>query len=187
MKEINNNSFYKKSIKEHSISAKGVHWYSKSSQYKRFEIISSFLQNKDYTLVDAGCGFCEYYLYLQENNLSKIQYIGYDCYDEMVNISKNRFDNIQVDLKNILYDKLQYADYYVSSGGLSLLSKDNVFLFITNCFKYSKKAFIFNYLKEQNVSNFQMYELIDFCKSLNAKISINDGYLENDYTIVLKK
>ena len=40
-----NTLFYTTSILEHGISAKGVRWKSSYNQYKRFEILTSFITN----------------------------------------------------------------------------------------------------------------------------------------------
>ena len=184
---MTNNKFYQNSISKYGISAKGVHWDSKTTQYKRFDAITSFIANNDNTLIDAGCGFAEYYKYLKINNYKHIKYIGYDCYENFITISKQRFSNINIQHKDILKDDLLSADYYVCSGALNILKKEEVKLFIKNCFSKSKKAFIFNYLKEQNISNYSINEIVNICKVFSPNISIKDDYLDNDFTIYLFK
>ena len=41
-----NKKFYKKSIEKYGISAKGVHWNSSYTQYKRFEVLTKFIKVK---------------------------------------------------------------------------------------------------------------------------------------------
>ena len=64
-----NHIFYKSAISKHGISAQGVHWNSEYNQYKRFEVLTCFVKDeiKESTIVDAGCGFGEYYNYLFDN------------------------------------------------------------------------------------------------------------------------
>jgi hypothetical protein len=85
MAQKDNHKFYKNAIKKHGISAKGVHWNSEFTQYKRFEILTSFIKNeiKDYVIVDAGCGFGEYFNYLFDNELKPKSYIGIDCEEKL--------------------------------------------------------------------------------------------------------
>ena len=45
MAQKDNTEFYKKSIEKYGISAQGVQWNSDYSQYKRFEILTSFIKN----------------------------------------------------------------------------------------------------------------------------------------------
>ena len=62
MAQKDNRKFYEKAIKKHGISAQGVHWNSEFTQYKRFEILTSFIKDiiKQSSIIDAGCGFGEY-------------------------------------------------------------------------------------------------------------------------------
>ena len=73
MAQKDNHTFYKSAIKKHGISAKGVHWNSQFTQYKRFEILTNFIKNEiqNSLIVDAGCGFGEYYNYLFDNQFIK--------------------------------------------------------------------------------------------------------------------
>ena len=66
-----NQRFYEGAIKEYGISALGVHWSSKENQYKRFEIITTLINEKlqSHSFADIGCGFGEYYQYLLQNNI----------------------------------------------------------------------------------------------------------------------
>ena len=66
MAKRDNTKFYETAIKKYGISAQGVQWNSDYSQYKRFEILTSFVEDsmKESSIIDAGCGFGEYYSYL---------------------------------------------------------------------------------------------------------------------------
>ena len=189
MKLPSNNDFYTQSIKEHGISAQGVRWNNKHSQYKRFEAITKRIK-KDIsisTLVDVGCGFGEYFEYLKSNKKLPKKYIGIDCEEDMVNISKKRFQNedfLQID---VLKEDLPFADYFICSGALSILEYNDVDLFISKCFRNANKGFIFNSLKNLTFNNIKQYEIIDICKKYSQKISVYEGYLDNDFTILMVK
>ncbi len=47
MAQKDNHKFYKYAIKKYGISAKGVHWNSQYTQYKRFEVLTSFIKNNN--------------------------------------------------------------------------------------------------------------------------------------------
>lgn len=190
MFKINNTKFYNASIKKFGVSPQGVHWNSKYSQYKRFEIITSRIQNelKQSSLIDAGCGFGEYYHYLTLHKQTPQEYIGIDCEINMIKIAQERFAHLEFYVKNVLKDTLIQSDYYICSGALNLLSKEEFFLFIQNALKHSNKGFIFNFLKDESFNHIKPQEVITFCKSLNPKdIEIFEGYLNNDMTLFLKQ
>lgn len=184
-----NTEFYKKSIREFGISAQGVHWNSLYTQYKRFEVITKLIRKviSKSTIVDVGCGFAEYYNYLIINNRVPKNYIGYDCEIDMVNISKKRFIEQEFYLIDILKDRLNIADYYICSGAMNLLKKDDIDIFIKKCFEVSKKGFIFNYLKDITFENISQSEILYICKKYTNEIVIKDNYLDNDFTVFMKK
>lgn len=189
MFKIDNSKFYNDAIKKFGVSAQGVHWNSKYSQYKRFEIITSCMKDLNQsTLVDAGCGFGEYYAYLTLQKQLPKEYIGVDCEINMIRIAQDRFAFLEFYVKNILKDTLIRSDYYVCSGAMNLLSKKEFFLFIDNAWAHSKKGFIFNFLKDESFNRIKVKEVITFCQSLNATtIELRENYLNNDMTIFLKR
>ena len=189
MKIPSNNEFYSQSIKEHGISAQGVRWNNKHSQYKRFEAITKRFK-KDVlsaTIIDVGCGFGEYLTYLQTNKKTPISYVGIDCEQDMINICNKRFPNEEFHCLDVLTDDLPYADYLVCSGALNILEQEDIDLFISKCFQNATKGFIFNSLKNLTFNNMQQYEIIDICKKYSQKISVFEGYLDNDFTILMVK
>ena len=107
MTKKKNTLFYKKAIDRYGISAQGVHWNSEFTQYKRFEILTSFVEYsmKESSIIDAGCGFGEYYNYLFDNNLKPKLYLGIDCEKEMINFASKRFLNVDFYMKDILIDE----------------------------------------------------------------------------------
>lgn len=190
MFKINNSKFYNDAIKKFGISPQGVHWNSKYSQYKRFEIITACIQNdiQQSSLIDAGCGFAEYYHYLTLQKQIPKEYIGIDCEINMIKIAQERFSFLEFYVQNVLKDVLIEADYYICSGALNILSKEEFFIFIQNAWTYSKKGFIFNFLKDESFNHIKPKEVITFCQSLKPKkIEKFDSYLNNDMTLFLKR
>ena len=189
MKIPTNNEFYSESIKEFGISAQGVRWNNKYSQYKRFEAITKRMKKhlSTSTLVDVGCGFGEYFEYLKVNNKLPTKYIGIDCEKDMINICKKRFPNEEFRVVDVLNDDMIYADYHISSGALNILKHDEIEVFIAKCFEYCHKAFIFNSLQNLTFNGIKQYEILDICKKYSQQVSLFDGYLENDFTIVMVK
>ena len=184
-----NKKFYKKSIEKYGISAKGVHWNSSYTQYKRFEVLTKFIKEEigSSSIIDAGCVFAEYYNYLVINNLKARMYSGIDCEKMMIDIALKRFPNIDFKIQNILKDRLLLADYYICSGAMNILKEKDVFIFIEKCFLASQKGFIFNFLKNDSLCKVDYINVINFCKKLSKNIEFRDNYLPNDFSMFLKK
>ena len=185
----NNYQFYNPAIKKYGISAKGVRWSSKYSQYKRFEVLTNFIENeiRESNIVDAGCGFAEYYNYLFDNNLKPKSYIGIDCEEEMITLASKRFLNTSFYIKDIIKDELVFADYYICSGAMNILKKDEIFIFIKKCFEASNIGFVFNFLKNDPLTNVNFLDILHYSKSLSKRVEIKEDYLENDISIFIKK
>lgn len=189
MVKINNKKFYTRSIKEFGVSAQGVHWNSQFSQYRRFEILTKFIKKElsNASLVDAGCGFAEYFNYLRKKECLPLHYYGIDCEEQMIQIARNRFPKLSLYVKDILKEPLIKADYYVCSGAMNLLTKAECFQFIQQCYAHSMKGFAFNFLKQESFNQIDVREVLAFCKELNGTYIIEDNYLRNDISIFLKK
>ncbi len=186
---MNNNKFYSESIKEFGISAQGVHWNSKYTQYKRFEIITKFIKKDilNSTIADVGCGFGEYYNYLNVNHKIPKKYIGIDCENSMIKICQKRFSTQEFYTQNILTDDLIEVDYYLCSGAMNILTISEVDLFINKCFSASKKGFIFNFLKDLTFNGVEQNEIVTLCEKYTKNLKIKENYLENDFTIFMVK
>ncbi len=193
MPRIDNEKFYKSSIKKYGLSAKGVQWNSLSSQKIRFEIILKMLPKDlhNYTLVDAGCGFGDFYNFLKSKNQLPLKYIGIDTLDEMVQIASKKTSQ-KIIKADICKDKLIEADYYICSGAMNILDKFETHLFIQNCYNHSKKGFIFNILygdKESDIYNYMtLLKIKDIARYLELEeLKIKTRYLKNDITIAFIK
>ncbi|MBD3841436.1 MAG: class I SAM-dependent methyltransferase [Campylobacterales bacterium] len=188
MAQISNRLFYKKSFQEFGVSAQGVHWSSKESQYRRFEAICRCLDTLEFeSVVDAGCGFGEFYAYLQVYANYASCYMGIDCEAHMIQVCHDRFEKEKFHKLNILYDPLIKADVYVCSGAMNLMDLVQVEIFVSRCFEYANKGFVFNFLKSLSYNQITQDEIFNLCEKYTSNIYIVDDYLENDYTVLMKK
>ena len=188
MSKFNNTLFYIKSFLSNGISPKGVHWSSAFTQNIRFEVITSFFIHEinKVDLIDAGCGFGDYYLYLKKYNILPKNYIGIEKEIFFSKIAKNRTKQ-KIITTDILKGNLPKADYYIASGSLNILEKKDFFKFIEICYGYGKKGFIFNFLTKKQFINISKEEVLQFCNNITNNFLIKEDYLEHDCSIFLKK
>lgn len=189
MPRIDSEKFYISALKKHGITSCGLNWSSDAHQYIRFEKILELMQENldDITIADAGCGFGDFYTYLQDSNIHIKKYIGMDSLKAMCDIAakKTECDILHVDITK---GSLPLSDYYICSGALNILTPFETELFIRNCFDSSNKGFIFNALygeKESKIYNYiTMHTIESLAKSLHVKrVSLINDYLENDITV----
>ena len=190
MSRIDNEKFYTASIEKYGENPRGVHWNSVQSQEKRFEVLLSLIDDKDFSIADAGCGFGDLHTYLCKNEIPFSSYIGLDLSPRMIKIAgeKTGCEIIECD---ICTDILPLADYYLCSGAMNILSRFDTYLFISNCYKASQKGFVFNLLMGEDDSlvynHFYPNELQNLFDELGAKVTIKKGYLKHDFTAFLEK
>lgn len=105
----------------------------------------------------------------------------------MITLASKRFIDTEFYVKNILKDKLPLADYYICSGAMNILEKEEVFIFIEKCFESSKVAFISNFLINDPLTKVKIKDILLYCKNLSQNIQIKENYLDNDISILIKK
>lgn len=189
MQKIDNYKFYKDSFQNYGATAKGVHWNSEFTQYKRFEVLTKFIKNdlENSSLIDVGCGYGEYLNYLKKENLNLSIYLGIDCEKFILDITKEEFDKNVFIKCNILKDRIPNADYLICSGALNILNQIDFLQAIKNCYLVSTKGFVFNFLTSQSIHNLSFEVIYKFCKDLTNKVTVIENYLPNDCTIFLEK
>ena len=189
MARIDNETFYAASYKRYGISAKGVHWSSKRSQQKRFEVLLGMLPQDlhNYDIADAGCGFGDLYLFLRTHAKAPKSYLGIDVVANMCAITQER-TACQALCADICRDTLPSADFYVCSGALNILTEFESLLFLRNCFMACRVGFVFNVLhgtKESKTYNYMTKEqLRNYAKALGIwHVEFYEGYLEGDVSV----
>jgi SAM-dependent methyltransferase len=189
MARIDSEKFYTSAINIHGITAKGLNWNSKESQNIRFDVILEMLPHnlQLFTVVDAGCGFGDFYLYAQKKKQIFKKYIGVDSIVDMYSIASKR-TGCEILIADICKDELPRASYYICSGAMNVLNPFETHLFIRNCYEASEHGFIFNILhgnKESETYNYFTKEHIQkIASELNVKkMTLKDDYLKNDITV----
>ena len=191
MSRIDNHNYYTTAITRHGNSAQGVHWNSQDTQYKRFEVLLGMLGDMvTAEVVDAGCGFAELYLYMQEQGKVPRAYVGLEIMETMVEEALKRVA-CDVRVCDILRDPLPEADYYICSGAMNILTREETALFIRRCFAASRRGFVFNLLEGEDESLVYNYcrpeEIEAVAKELGAGFTMKKGYLPRDFTVLLTK
>lgn len=188
MPRLDNTSFYLDSLTSHGETAKGVQWQSTQSQELRFKVLRKLLPEdlSELTLVDAGCGFGDLQRYLERCSSLPGRYIGLDVMEPMVEVARRR-TGCEIRLCNVLEDRLPSADYYLCSGAMNNLTREETWAFIRRCFVASRNGFIFNLLKGTDGPGSYNYQqprdLLALAQELGAQPRLDEGYLSGDFTM----
>lgn len=184
--------FYLDSLASHGETAKGVQWMSTRTQELRFGVLRRLLPADlgDLTLVDAGCGFGDLYGYLLRTDDRPARYIGLDLMEPMVEVARRR-TGCEIRLCDVLRDRLPDADYYLCSGAMNNLTREETWRFIRRCYDASRRGFVFNLLKgtdgpgSYNLQ--QPRDLAALAEELGAQARLEEGYLSGDFSMAFLK
>ncbi|MCG6896021.1 MAG: class I SAM-dependent methyltransferase [Thiocapsa sp.] len=192
MPRLDTTRFYLDSLASHGETAKGVQWMSTHTQELRFEVLRRLLPAdlSDLMLVDAGCGFGDLYRYLLKRNDIPARYIGLDVLEPMVEAARRR-TGCEIRLCDVLHDRLPDADYYLCSGAMNNLTREETWCFIRHCYGASGRGFVFNLLKGTDGPgsyNFQQpRDLAALAGELGAEPRLEEGYLSGDFSMAFLK
>jgi len=193
MPKIDSEKFYTSAIEKFGTTARGVNWASKQNQQIRFlEILKLLPQDlSNYTLVDAGCGFGDFYKFLEKKKRLPKSYIGIDSVTDMCSIASNSTAQEILNL-DIVKEKLPVADFYVCSGAVNVLTPFETHLFLKNCYSSTRIAFIFNALHGEKESETYNYLTTNKIESIADTLQVQecilrDAYLENDITVRFRR
>jgi len=189
MPRIDSEKFYTSAINEHGLTARGVNWSSKENQELRFDAILELLPNdlSQTKLVDAGCGFGDFFLYTQKKSIPIKTYIGIDSLVDMYSIASEQ-TACEIIIADIAKEKIPHAKHYICSGALNVLQKFEAILFIRNCFLACENSFVFNTLhgdiESETYNYFTIREIQKIADDLGVvDIKFISGYIKDDITV----
>ncbi|MGB5734323.1 MAG: class I SAM-dependent methyltransferase [Thiohalocapsa sp.] len=188
MPRVDTDSFYRNALASYGHNAEGVHWASQRTQQARFEALRRFLplDLSDLTLVDVGCGLGDFYQYLVHQRDRPRRYIGIDVVAPMVEAAAER-TGCEILQRDALHDALPGADYYVCSGAMNTLTREESEQFIRRCFGAATQGFVFNLLKGRQRPGVFNHCMPDDLRPLAAEYDIEpcfaEDYLPDDFTV----
>ncbi len=166
-----------------------VGWSSKESQWERFKVLFSFIDNNS-SLLDFGCGPGHLIDFIDEINYN-IEYCGIDINPKYISHAIQSYPGkkfICLDIEEVT----ERFDYVVGSGLFCwLIQIDDVIKKIEFSYNLSKKGVIFNFLdRKSGLEPLNVYDVEDMKVRLShlGEIEVVEGYLgDEDFTIYLKK
>ncbi|HIE01330.1 MAG TPA: class I SAM-dependent methyltransferase [Thiotrichaceae bacterium] len=87
--------------------ARALHWHNTDSQQLRYEVLTRRIDFQNKSVMDIGCGFGDFRIYLEAHGIHTQEYLGLEINDNFVNGAKEKLAGLsnvtirQFDLKNI--------------------------------------------------------------------------------------
>lgn len=190
---------------------KTLGWGSSEQQRYRFSVSSTLIGNfEDKQVLDIGCGFGDYCLFLRESSKNFKSYTGIDINEKLILEAKGNVtgENINFYQFNLLEEDPKHlgnVDLAFMFGILNFNLKEKMDnfeyskLFITRAFSLANEALVFDVISENRDPNYPYddfiyyhnpLKLIEFCFSLTPFVSFLHDYQsipQREMTIILSK
>ncbi|HON78731.1 MAG TPA: class I SAM-dependent methyltransferase [Spirochaetota bacterium] len=201
-------SFYLPKLESHGLySAQSVGWtdYLQVFLFERLsKILSSIDPDKQYTLLDVGCGLGDYLSHLRREGYVNIQYTGIDIVGEMVSSAQKKYPGFEFRRSDFFVDIFSDSyDFVVCSGALNIIvgrsEKDHyayVKEFIRKMCSISNIACAFNLLslsgKEYFPDDSRFFyvdqdDIASFCRELCDNVVVDFRVHEYIFTVHMLK
>ncbi|ELV8772157.1 methyltransferase domain-containing protein [Vibrio harveyi] len=177
--------------------ARTLGWQDTFSQVTRFEALCRDLDLNGKSILDIGCGYGDLLAYIEQKGNSPSHYIGIDQQKRFIVESRKRHfitdtQFIRGDFSNLILPK---AHYVFASGSLNYQSSNpnHTIEMIEKMYQTASIACVFNLLDEAKLPSMRMLEshnkdgVLRYCKLLNERSYLIEGYSDHDFTIVMPK
>ncbi|MCH8296584.1 MAG: methyltransferase domain-containing protein [Chloroflexi bacterium] len=172
-------------------------WRIPESQTKRFDVLAQVGDLSGRSVLDVGCGYGDLRNYLDQR-FSDFVYIGIDQMPEFIleaeERHKDRADThfFKTDFSTV---KLPIVDYVLASGALAYRSDDPNFHsnMVQKMYESATRALAFNMLDEDRfpehplLTGHNLDEVVRQCQDLCPNVQVIQGYLEDDFTVFLRR
>ena len=191
---------YAPRIRESEPGWKILDWASEQGQRLRFETLAKHLRKsgaESLTLLDVGCGTADLFAFLQ-NELPAIHYTGVDLLAEIVAEARRRHADAQI-LQGDVFDGTVFPprsfDVIFCSGVFNLdLGNNETFVprALSVLRALARRAVVVNFLHARAANKFagcHYYApetIMALCQPLAPRVELDEGYLENDFTVVMR-
>ncbi len=174
-------------------------WQSEAVQMTRFRVMTDVMVSELHSLLDVGCGFGDFYLWLQQQGI-ETAFTGVDVSPDMIFAARSRFPAARwlegelltlslpetgfdvVTLSGALNEPIEQADAYaqaVIARMWSLARQQVIFNLLDGCHpEVARSPFLQGRDPER---------VLRWCRNHTDAVRLIDGYLPNDFTVVMEK
>jgi SAM-dependent methyltransferase len=169
-------------------------WRNKHDQQVRFETLANIADLNGKTVMDAGCGYADLYLFLKERYPQMTHYYGIEQITELANEAILRYGHLPDTTfipHNFLHTDMPACDYILASGSLNYGSSINGFIYIAieKLYNQCSRGLGFNLLShiplDGTLVAYDPDEILAFCKTLSPNVALKADYDEVDFTIFI--
>ena len=187
---------HRDSLKRHGYHPNALYWSSREIQEIRFRVLAKIGIESGDSVLDVGCGFGDFKDWMKGQGRD-ISYTGVDLSPDLIHVAREKYPETALfcgELGDFDYASASF-DWVVLSGALNeQLHDDGVYArrMIASMFNLCRKGVAFNlldarHLNAHDLQSFYPKEITNYCSSLSLNIKVIDDYLDNDFTIYMRR
>ncbi|WP_205508564.1 class I SAM-dependent methyltransferase [Longitalea arenae] len=193
------NDIYNEAFNQYHDDIRSVLCANQQRQYLRFAELLKYVDHNDASkeILEVGCGSADLYKYLNFNGY-RGKYTGYDINENLLNLAKAKYVNVNVELVDILESKAtRKFDYVLMSGVFNVMVGQDmnwIRAFVTKMFELCTNHIAFNALstyvnfKDDKMFYIDPFEIARYCtENLSKRVTLLHHNLPYNYTLVVFK
>jgi ubiquinone/menaquinone biosynthesis C-methylase UbiE len=148
------------------------------------------------SVLDVGCGFADFKSWI-EGQGRDVSYTGVDLSPDLINAAREKHPDATLfcgELNDFNFASASF-DWVVLSGALNeQLHDDGAYArrMISSMFDLCRKGVAFNlldarHLMAHDLQSLYPEEISKYCSNLTPHVKVIDDYLDNDFTIYMKR
>jgi len=187
---------HRDSVTRHGYHPNALYWSSLEIQEIRFKTLAEIGIESGDSVLDVGCGFADFKNWSVGQGRT-LDYTGIDLSPDLLAEAKKRHADatlIEGDLFDMAFSAKSF-DWVILSGALNEnLHDDGAYArrVIESMYALCRKGVAFNlldarHLNAHDLQSHQPDEMLAFCRSLCPNCTYRDDYLDNDFTVYMRR
>jgi len=189
--------FFDANAQKHEDSLLALDWGSKRTQELRFFILSEIADLNNKTILDVGCGFADFFVFLTQKLQLNISYTGVDISQNIITTAKAKHPDLDLRHLNILRESIEPFDYVFGSGIHNIKTTQNYTLLemlLKQMFAIAKEGVATNMIDAsfdanlaEHIFAYEKKRVIETVESITPYYCLRSDYLPHDFTLFLYK
>lgn len=167
------------------------------SQLLRFQALLEWGEMSGCSVLDLGCGYGDLRPFL-EQHYREFVYLGVDFLKEFIAAAQDRYGHLprtQFFQSDFLTAGLPEVDVVIACGSLNYRSANSLHPWqtISRMWEVAQRGVVFNLLdaahfeSDEVLCTYSLDEVLTFCRQLDPQARVVQGYLPDDFTVIMHK
>lgn len=187
--------FYSKLLKKYGYDPRSLGWGPrKGKQTLRFEILCQIGNISNCSILDIGCGFGDFYGYLQFKKI-KTNYIGIDINTDLIKLGKLIYPDARLQVTDFEEERFKRKFDWVFFSGISSSECSYPYIkkIMTEMFRICKKGLAMNFVggvvdyKVNTLFYSDPEKIYSITRSLSNRVIIRHDYMPYEFTVYVYK